>query len=682
MALNISYAIEAFDRYSKTMDKLDRNLNKLQNRRDIKIGVIITGIPALAPMIATATAAVGGLSSSFASAGVGVAAFSSLAVTALNDVYAASEDIAKINDKLAVVKGAEERNKLLQKKADIMSQLSDNQKRALKSLQAFSAFWGKFAKQFEKPVVDIFVQSLGMLERGIKRLEPAFKGSVSAVAGLMNRLNEAMKQPDMQRFIDMINNRAGPALENWGRIFGNVIRGVMNLMVAFNPTAKKMENGLLGMTQRFVKWSQKVGQSKGFKQFINYVQTNGPIVLSFIGRLVKFIVNLIKAMAPVGTITLKIANAFLQFSNRMLTAYPIIGYVIAGIFSLIGVMKLLLPVIRTVGVVNTAMTTLFGVKWTILKAKVFASVNMVIKSIGRLALTIVRQTAKMIASLARMAARAAVSFAKMVAKAAWAALRMAGHMAKMAAKYAWLAVRSLAAAARIAASWFIALGPIGWVIGAVVGLVALIIWKWEEIVKWTKWLWNKVTGFLEGIDLVGIGEDIMQGLLNGISNMAGAIWNKVEEIASGVKDAITGFFSISSPSKVMTYMGEMLGLGLARGIEGMTRTVGKATDKLTGAAAMPALGGVALGGVSPAGAYEPKPIRRGGHTRNIRESNERSAETNEKTFALLTSIERAIRENRDVYIDGRRAGDVLEPHVSRAQKKSIDITKTRRGQRP
>ncbi|MEH7217008.1 hypothetical protein V7107_06090 [Bacillus toyonensis] len=62
----------------------------------------------------------------------------------------------------------------------------------------------------------------------------------------------------------------------------------------------------------------------------------------------------------------------------------------------------------------------------------------------------------------------------------------------------------------------------------------------------------------------------MEGLLNGISSMASAIWDKVTEIASGVKNALTGLFDIHSPSR---WMRDMIGINMIKGwingIEGM-----------------------------------------------------------------------------------------------------------------
>ncbi len=63
------------------------------------------------------------------------------------------------------------------------------------------------------------------------------------------------------------------------------------------------------------------------------------------------------------------------------------------------------------------------------------------------------------------------------------------------------------------------------------------------------------------------GKDIIDGIVKGIGNAAGAVVNKVKEICSGALDAVKKFFGISSPSKVMAQQGEWLMEGLTNGIE-------------------------------------------------------------------------------------------------------------------
>lgn len=69
-----------------------------------------------------------------------------------------------------------------------------------------------------------------------------------------------------------------------------------------------------------------------------------------------------------------------------------------------------------------------------------------------------------------------------------------------------------------------------------------------------------------GKDLLQVGRDAMQGFINGISEKIGAAVSKAKQMASSVKNAITGFFDIHSPSRVMKQVGGWISEGLAIGI--------------------------------------------------------------------------------------------------------------------
>lgn len=132
-------------------------------------------------------------------------------------------------------------------------------------------------------------------------------------------------------------------------------------------------------------------------------------------------------------------------------------------------------------------------------------------------------TTILLPSLIRMATTAATSAAATVA--AWAAsaagaistaatyvgvnaLIIAGWVrqgaaavaaaARVVAAWVLMGVQSMIRAAQMAAAWLIAMGPVGWIIAAVVALVALIIANWDKVKAWTlaiwDWVWNKIKG--------------------------------------------------------------------------------------------------------------------------------------------------------------------------------------------
>ncbi|WP_158738624.1 hypothetical protein [Alteribacillus sp. YIM 98480] len=98
-------------------------------------------------------------------------------------------------------------------------------------------------------------------------------------------------------------------------------------------------------------------------------------------------------------------------------------------------------------------------------------------------------------------------------------------------------------------------------------------------------LWSQVQSFFERINLFSIGADIIRGLADGISSMAGAVMDKARNIASNVKDTISGALDIRSPSRVMrNEVGNQVGAGLVLGMDDMQRDIEKSAQNMADAA--------------------------------------------------------------------------------------------------
>lgn len=125
---------------------------------------------------------------------------------------------------------------------------------------------------------------------------------------------------------------------------------------------------------------------------------------------------------------------------------------------------------------------------------------------------------------------------------------------------------------------------------------------WESIKGILVNIWENMKGFLQDVDLVQIGKDIIQGLINGISSMGSAVWDAAKGIAGKIKDGVKGFLDIHSPSRVMKGLGVFTGKGLALGIADTVGLVEKATAKLADAAT-PEPKQISLDYSTPTGSY-------------------------------------------------------------------------------
>lgn len=111
---------------------------------------------------------------------------------------------------------------------------------------------------------------------------------------------------------------------------------------------------------------------------------------------------------------------------------------------------------------------------------------------------------------------------------------------------------------------------------------------WAQF-KITSWIQDRVADFLGLKDMLStLAGDIIKGLVDGITNGAGAVAGAVTGIAGKAKDAFKGALGIASPSKVMFEAGDVgVAGGVAAGVTAGTSDVTAASKDMAKAAAAP-----------------------------------------------------------------------------------------------
>ncbi len=113
--------------------------------------------------------------------------------------------------------------------------------------------------------------------------------------------------------------------------------------------------------------------------------------------------------------------------------------------------------------------------------------------------------------------------------------------------------------------------------------------------------WDEITGYLEGIDLVETGKDILLGLVDGILDVRGQAIDAVMGVGGDIVESITGFFGIASPSRLMQEMGAAVGEGFTIGVDGSMPDHIRLPDAIEGSIRPgPVRGGYATAWTEPA----------------------------------------------------------------------------------
>ncbi|REI31450.1 peptidoglycan DD-metalloendopeptidase family protein [Staphylococcus felis] len=139
-----------------------------------------------------------------------------------------------------------------------------------------------------------------------------------------------------------------------GRIFGNVFGGLFNLFSAFSGHSHNVLLGIESVTEGFKNWSSELKNSNGFKEFIQYLETNGPKVWQLVKNITGVLWGLAKGMAPVSAVVLDLTVKFTGWLSQLMNTHPEIGKFIGGATAVGGALLLLAkPILMTYGALKS-----------------------------------------------------------------------------------------------------------------------------------------------------------------------------------------------------------------------------------------------------------------------------------------------------------------------------------------
>lgn len=489
-------------------DKAESKINTLIRRIGILRAGILTLGPTVTPALASVGLAAGGLGASFAAAGAGVASFAAIAIPSLNGIFEASEEVEKINEKLAKADTAKERAKAMKELQTVYSDLTAKERDALKAFQDFKSFWDGFVQSLQNPILDMFIKGLGTLKTALNQLRPLFKLSINAVSLLFERLDKAMKSDQMQNFINFLTRNAGTAILNFGTIFGNIFQGIMNILMAFEPVSTDMQNGLVGLSQRFAEWTEGLAKSQGFKDFVAYVQENGPKLLTILGQVADIIGKLIVAMAPLAPVVLDIVTQILGFIQWLLELHPAVGVILVGIAQLAGAFRLVTGIIGLVVGAFTRLRTSATTTGTLLNRLITG-----IRTFATNLSTALRSGLSLLVNGLRLLGSVIIQLTS-------GALRMlVSGFRRVITVFNLLRVAFMT-------------NPFALIITAVVLLVAIIILNWDKIKNYLIPLWNKLKSVASSV--WNALKNAVSSAVQSVTNFVQNAWNKARSVVSGI----------------------------------------------------------------------------------------------------------------------------------------------------
>ena len=279
--------------------------------------------------------------------------------------------------------------------------------------------------------------------------------------------------PAFMAFGGWIKDNLGPVFSNVADFFsGTLIPTFKNVAEVVLPALwsafQTVGDVVMGTVQFF---RDHEGAAKALGITVGIV--GGLIAAAWVAQATVSVVNSIKAVASwFAVATASTTSATIQSRS---TAQIVVGWIAASAGAALNAVKIVAA--WTVSVAQT------GILMAMYAAQSIASAA--------------TSTAAWIAAQARTVASLVATGAGFVAQGAVMLASMAATAAGVVASWAMMGIQSLIRAAQMAAAWVLAMGPVGWVIALIVGLVALIIANWDKVVEWTKIAWNALVGAIK-----------------------------------------------------------------------------------------------------------------------------------------------------------------------------------------
>ena len=342
-----------------------------------------------------------------------------------------------------------------------------------------------------------------------------------------------------QRFADFIAQaRETGKLEEWIRggmaafgdlmgILGNVGKLIGSVFRAANMDGAGLLETVRNLTAGWAQWAASAEGQERMGEIFGALNTILATTSEVMGTILPIIGDIVvwfsQLPGPVQTAVVgfvmwgTVLGRVLGLLSPLISVVGLIGPKLiamgASIVGAVAKMGLLGTAARTAATATNASTLSIIAAWGRMAA---AAVLNAIKTAGAWLLTTGANAATAVATMVATAARFVAQWALMAAQATVHALRVAGAWlltaganaatavatmvataARVVAQWVLMSVQAMARAAVMAAAWLVAMGPIGWIITAVVALVALVIANWDTVKQWTITAWTAIVDWLK-----------------------------------------------------------------------------------------------------------------------------------------------------------------------------------------
>ncbi|MFD6432812.1 hypothetical protein [Streptomyces venezuelae] len=445
------------------------------------LGKAVAGLGVGVPVAAAVAAGVGGMAAAFASAGLAAKAFQ-LAVGPQMEAVSEAATLAEEAEKAAAA-GAEDAAEKQKAYTDALAAMPPHTRAMAKEFIGLKKDYSAWSDSLSSSTMPVFTKGLQVARRLLPLLTPFVKEGSKAFGEFVDEIDRGTRGKGLQSFAQSMAKVAGRNLKSF--LFGlkNIAVGIGGVIKAFLPLSTTMSGGFEESTAAFARWGQGLEHSEGFAQFIA-LSRQGTQTL---GTLTQAALKLAVALAPLIGVAATVALTLARIINAL--PPPVVEALATSILTAVVAFKAFKAASSAVDTATDLMESRLGQ----LARRHLATAATAVKSGARIAASAVASAARTAAAWAGATLRAMVTFAAQMIRTAAIAVR----------QFVLMAARAVIWAATMAAQWLIAMGPIGWIIAAVIALVALVIANWDRVKAWTVTAWGAVVAaVLAAVNLV------------------------------------------------------------------------------------------------------------------------------------------------------------------------------------
>ena len=272
---------------------------------------------AMIPLAAGVAAVGAALSAPLAAAGGGLTIFGIIAGVAIKRTKEQIKEIDDLREKIGEAEGLKERAAATRAYRQALDQLSPAQKRFMNAENRMSSAFDRLMTAAGPAIFGPLVTGMNLLSRIMPKLAPVLGVVAGALTNVLRSVGQAVSGGAFTSFLDFFQRYAGPAIESFAKILGNVVAGVFGFIQAFAPMGTSLLGGIERLSGGFARFGQTVGSSSGFRGFMDYVKQIGPTVVEFFRNLWQVGVNLVQALAPIGGVILRGLSAVFGILSKI-----------------------------------------------------------------------------------------------------------------------------------------------------------------------------------------------------------------------------------------------------------------------------------------------------------------------------------------------------------------------------